>query len=135
VALVLSRASRARVRALSRSAWPREACGLLIGRTAGARTEVRRVVGAPNLAHGEGRFELDPGAVVAAENEARRAGLALVGAWHSHPARPPRPSEADRHGAWPGWTQLIVALDARGRAELRAWRPDGAAWVEVPIVR
>lgn len=71
---------------------PREACGLLLG--AGNRiAEARRC---SNLAADPlATFVLDPAARAAAEREARSAGRAVIGWYHSHPSGNPLPSAAD----------------------------------------
>lgn len=49
------------------------------------------------------RFELDGLAGMRAERDARLAGLALLGYYHSHPLGSPEPSRADRSDAlWVG---------------------------------
>lgn len=71
------------------------------------------------------RFELDPAAVVAAEDRARARGLAIVGVWHSHPRGPARPSDADRAAALAWGTGWLSVLSAPGA--LSCWRlVDGA---------
>lgn len=121
----------------ARRAWPREACGLLLGegdRTAGVR--LRGALETRNVA-GPGRFTLDPADFLAKEGRARAEGLAVVGIWHSHAtdgeprARDAAPSALDRAGAWPGWLQVIAAVGPAGDALLRAYWPAGGAWCEV----
>ena len=95
--------------------YPYEACGTLVG-------TAERVVDAywaPNLHGSCERFEVDPQAIVDADRSARRRGLRLVGFWHSHPDAPAEPSSADRAGAWSGYAQVLVAVDALGRTESR----------------
>ncbi|HEX6885592.1 MAG TPA: M67 family metallopeptidase [Planctomycetota bacterium] len=113
--------------------YPREACGLLLGHPGGACTTVVEVLEARNLAAEDGheRFELDPADHMAAEQRAETLGLAVVGAWHSHPDQPAHPSERDRAAALPGWCMVIVATDAAGGGELRAWRVDGSTRCEL----
>jgi len=57
-------------------------------------------------------------------------GLAIVGVWHSHPDQTAKPSEADRRGAWLGWSYLIVAITDAGVAETRSWKLEGSRFVE-----
>lgn len=114
---------RERIEACARACYPREACGLLLGRRAAGRLEIVDVREARNLAaeRAHERFELDPVDHLAAEEHAAAHGLEVVGVWHSHPDRPARPSAADRATAWAGWLHLIVSV-ARGEPEgFRAW--------------
>ncbi len=111
--------------------YPEECCGFLLGRLPaptpdgdGATTLVERVVPAanehPDSRHN--RFVMRPEAVFAAHKEARAAGLAVVGYYHSHPDHPAEPSEFDREHAWPGLSYLIVAV-RRGQVDrARSWR-------------
>jgi proteasome lid subunit RPN8/RPN11 len=115
--------------------YPLEACGLLLGRASPDGTRVHCVRRAKNRAveRAHERFELDPVDHLAAEDEALRLRLQVVGVWHSHPDRPPRPSESDRAGAWSGWSHLIVAVDARSACSVRSWRLVEGAFVEEEI--
>ena len=124
-----------RLEGWAREDYPREACGLLLGRADPEGTRVLHVRRARNrtVERARDRFDLDPLDHLAAEDEARELGLAVVGVWHSHPDRPPRPSEADRAGAWSGWSHLIVAVDARSSCGVRSWRLVGDAFVEEEV--
>ncbi len=104
--------------AQARAAVPREACGLLLGRRQDGVAVVERVHAARNIAADPARFEADPLDHLAAQREARAAGLEVLGAWHSHAEGPATPSASDAREALPGWVQVIV--DAR-TGEWRAW--------------
>jgi len=123
---------RADIAEWSRARYPREACGLLLGRRSEERVEVVEVREARNLAteRAHERFELDPVDHLAAEEHAAAHGLEVVGVWHSHPDRPAHPSAADRDGAWSGWSHLIVAVGRGAVLDLRAWRLVGGRFVE-----
>lgn len=133
--LVLPGALRRALAERARASYPREACGLLLGRADAAATTVVELHAGVNLARdAHARFELDPGDHLAAERRAAALGLAVVGAWHSHPDRAARPSEEDRAAALAGWCQVIVAVTAAGAGELRAWRPGGRGLDEMELV-
>lgn len=66
---------------------------------------------------------------------ARSRGLEIVGAYHSHVASPPRPSEIDRAEAFPGFLFLIVSLAEPSAPELAAWELDDGNFVAVSLVR
>jgi len=134
--LVLPAPLRDRLQTWASARYPREACGVLVGRRAGARVEVRHVRELTNIAPAarRDRFELDPGELVAAEDLARGAGLEVVGVWHSHPDQPARPSEADRAAAVAGWCQVIVGVTAAGAGALGAWHPVGRRLDEMELV-
>lgn len=124
---LLAALARARVCAL-----PREACGVLAGRRVGDDEERGVLAGSwivesfeefANLARSAERFELDPGAIVAAHERALRAGLELLGFWHSHGSGVARPSRADDRATWPGHALVIV-----GEREITAWERRDDAW-------
>ena len=108
------------------TAYPAEACGLLVGeRTAGNEVRVRRAVPMPNGRTVDGaarnRYVIAPDDYRSAEAEARAAGLEIVGVYHSHPDVAARPSAYDEEHAWPWFGYLIVSV-ARGEVvEERAW--------------
>lgn len=120
---------------LARQGYPHEVCGLLVGRFARDRTTVDRVTSAPNLAGDRraDRYVLDPDAFLAADCEARSAGLDVVGIWHTHPDHPARPSTTDRVAAWAGYSYLILEVRRVGVTDITAWRLDGESFVEQPI--
>ncbi|MEW6073269.1 MAG: M67 family metallopeptidase [Planctomycetota bacterium] len=134
-ALHLSPALRARLFSLAAREYPHEACGLLLGRRNEAIVQVVEVQATRNVraAHAPPAFEVDPGAVVAAESAARRSGIEVVGVWHSHPDRPARPSAADAAGTWEGWSQLIVSVGAGGAEDLAAWRRHRGGFTPLPL--
>lgn len=102
--------------------YPRESCGLLIGRVEGRRHRVERVVATGNRRSERDRFEIDPRELLAATRAARAEGLELLGVWHSHPDAAARPSERDLAGAWPTLSYLIASVTAEGPGALRSWR-------------
>lgn len=110
----------------ARAALPGEACGCLLGRLVGSTFTLVRVRRARNRSVRPERFELDPGDVVRAADEAAARELALGGIWHSHALAPARPSPHDRPDAWPGALHLVVSL-AGVEPEVTAWRARGGA--------
>ena len=110
--------------AFARSAYPNEACGLLMGRRSGDERIVTLVRQARNLnvERANDRYELDPQDFLAADREARAAGLDVVGIWHTHPDHPARPSATDRADAWPEWSYVILSVSREGVGQVRSWR-------------
>jgi desampylase len=116
-----------KIRAHAAADHPREACGLLLGRT-GLIEEIRAAANVST--DGCARFELDPVALLRAQREARDGGRALLGWYHSHPNGRGEPSAADVEGASEaGKLWLIVAT---GR--LRAFVWTGESFIEVALV-
>ncbi len=126
---------RADIEQLARAGYPHEACGLLLGRHDRDTTRLARVTHARNLATDRlaDRYSLDPQDYLAADEEARRDGLEIVGIWHSHPDHPARPSSTDLANAWPDYTYLIVAVHQGEVVDLTAWRLDASNFVQQTI--
>src|SRR5262245_15426961 len=122
--LRLSADARARMEGWVRAGYPRETCGVLVGREAHGLRHVLCAVPGRNRdeERSRERYELDPGDLVAADMEARAQGLATLGIWHSHPDQPAEPSETDRVAAWEGWSYVILSVSTRGIEGLRCWR-------------
>ena len=115
---------------LAEAAYPRECCGLLIGRgDRPATVTVTRIAESENVADGPGhdRFEVDPqvrfdvmrelgliadgGAAVVVPTAER-----IVAHFHSHPDHPAQPSQTDLDMAFePEMIWLITAVEG-GRA-------------------
>ncbi|MBB4266278.1 M67 family metallopeptidase [Roseospira visakhapatnamensis] len=113
--LVLPPAARAGLVDHLRAAWPAEGCALLSGRTgAGGWWIVEAVHPAANVAASDrrhDRFEVDPAARLALTRALRGGPLRLIGHAHSHPGRPPVPSQTDhRAAAEPDLVWVIVGL-------------------------
>lgn len=101
-------------------ACPNECCGLLVG----IATRIERVIRARNLRASPTQYLVDPIDHFAAIRAARATNRCVVGAYHSHPASPPVPSETDRAQAtYPEYVYVIVRPAQGGRAgEVRAYR-------------
>ncbi len=103
-----------------------EVCGLVSARDG----RPLRVYPVPNVASRRTeRFEMDPGAQIAALRCMRGRGEELFAIYHSHPHGPARPSAIDlAEAAYPEALYLIVSLDTRGVLDLRGFRiRDGQA--------
>ncbi len=131
--LCMPAALRERLAQLACRAYPREACGVLLGRRAGRRIEVVALFAARNRARAPARYDLHPADWLAADAAARRAGEDVIGVWHSHPDAEAIPSDSDRRAAWSEWSYLIVAVTAAGRIRCRSWRLANGEFHEEPI--
>jgi proteasome lid subunit RPN8/RPN11 len=124
VKLQLPPEAEAAIRAHAREEYPHECCGALLGRE---EEEVRVVEQVIRLANErtderERRFYVSPQQVLMAERQARKAGLLLLGFYHSHPDQPPIPSAYDREHALPFYSYPIVSVKQGEPTELRSWR-------------
>jgi len=109
---------------------PLEGCGLLLGERRGASATVLEARPARNVRASATQYEIEPEAVLAADQAARAAGRMLIGGWHSHPGGAPVPSAQDRAEAWPDWCYVVVGLADPAAPRLRAWRLLGESFVE-----
>lgn len=126
--LVISRRHLHAIGMHGSTTYPEECCGVLIGRMTGGgahgTTLVERLLSVDNE-RGDSRhnrYVITPETVLAAQREARAAGLDIVGYYHSHPDHPARPSDFDREHAWPGLSYLIVSVEQGRVADTRSWR-------------
>jgi proteasome lid subunit RPN8/RPN11 len=121
--LVIAGWDREAVRAHGEETYPQECCGFLLGTGAGNRKQVVRVVRAANERpdSAENRYLISPEAYLRVEHEAARAGLDIVGFYHSHPEAPARPSEFDRAHALPWCSYVIVSVRGGKARELASW--------------
>ena len=122
-AVHIRRAVRDAILDHARRALPDECCGLLIGLATGTDTQITRAHPARNLRQSRTRYLIDPADHFAAIRTARRDGLAVVGAYHSHPASPPLPSATDTREAED--TGLLYVIASPALSEVRAYRLDG----------
>jgi proteasome lid subunit RPN8/RPN11 len=107
-----------------RSRYPKEACGLLAGRS-GAVEQVYLMTNVEDSAIG---YAMDPREQLQVEREMRQAGQALVGIFHSHTASAAYPSSVDVSLAIsPEVSYVLVSLKEQARPEVKSYRINGTA--------
>jgi proteasome lid subunit RPN8/RPN11 len=113
-----------RIRAHGAETYPHECCGALLGSDGDGAREIAEIVPLTNQRNDSprNRFSITPEDVRDAETAARKAGLDLIGWYHSHPDAPARPSEFDREHAWPWYSYIIVSVQERVPREMNSWR-------------
>jgi proteasome lid subunit RPN8/RPN11 len=118
--LTLTPEVNAAIRAHGRETFPHECCGAMLGRDG----VVQAAHALPNTTE-EGprrRFLVRPDDYRGAEQQARAAGLDLLGFYHSHPDHPARPSQYDLDHAWPSFSYVIVSVMSGEDQLLTSWQ-------------
>ena len=111
---------------------PNESCGLIAGTVDGDVKTVEKVYLLTNLDASREHFSMDPKEQLAAVKDARAAGLAMLGNFHSHPESPSRPSEEDKRLAYDSTAEyLILSLMEPGNPVLKAFGVDAEKNVTV----
>src|SRR5438309_6447478 len=110
------------VRAHGEETYPHECCGVLLGTMDIDKDEreIKIVVRAGNtrLDSLHNRYNIDPKELIAAQKQARQAGMDIVGFYHSHPDHPPRWSQTDLAEAhWIGCSYVITSVE-KGKAAM-----------------
>ena len=110
---------------------PEEACGLLIGNS--ETGVVDHVTKTENLAHSAMVYTVDPKAYLVADREASKAGLDVIGVYHSHTHTEAYPSPTDVGQAPdPGWHYVLVSLRDTVPV-LRSYRIANGVIAEEPV--
>lgn len=112
----------------AREEAPRECCGLLIGQG----ESVMRTIRARNLHASATRYLIDPEDHFKAMRAARRDGLEVIGAYHSHPASAPVPSATDIAEANSGSAFFYVIVSPMDD-DVRAYRIDEERVIRIPL--
>ena len=121
--------------------YPHECCGILLGKSTDADLHVTEILRAGNTrtdsAHN--RYNIAPQELIAAQRQARKSDLDIVGFYHSHPDHPAQYSPTDFAEAhWFGCAYVITAV-ANGTAQITnsffliGTSEDNKAFIHQPI--
>jgi proteasome lid subunit RPN8/RPN11 len=118
--LTLSQQLYDELRAHGEETYPHECCGILLGKSDAENLTVAQLIRAGNTrtdsAHN--RYHIAPQELIKAQREGRKAGLDIVGFYHSHPDHPAQWSPTDFAEAhWFGCSYVITAIE-KGRAQI-----------------
>ncbi|MGD0648070.1 MAG: M67 family metallopeptidase [Acidobacteriaceae bacterium] len=108
------------LRAHGEETFPHECCGILLGKSTDDDLHVTEILRAGNTrtdsAHN--RYNIAPQELIAAQRQARKSGLDIVGFYHSHPDHPAQWSPTDFAEAhWFGCAYVITAIE-KGHAAI-----------------
>jgi proteasome lid subunit RPN8/RPN11 len=131
----VTRAAAAALRLACDEAWPREACGALVGRRGADETTALAALPARGAA-ARGAFEISGRELRRMSAWAEHRGLEIVAVFHSHPSGAPELSGPDRdalrHAVWP-WVVVTRASGEMEEITLAAYAPGNARPLEVRI--
>jgi proteasome lid subunit RPN8/RPN11 len=110
----------------ARATYPNECCGAMLGRVDGAEKEVLTAMRLENSSTGSqaARYELRPEDLLAADKEARRQGLDLVGIYHSHPDCGAYFSETDLKNSCPWYSFIVLSIQKGEFDHANSWLPN-----------
>ena len=100
--------------------YPNECCGIMLGKTSDTGLDVWMLIRAGNTRTDSlhNRYHIAPQELIAAQREGRKAGLDIVGFYHSHPDHPAQWSSTDFAEAhWFGCAYVITAVE-KGVAQI-----------------
>lgn len=123
--------------------YPRECCGLLIGRIedngrSRIVAETHPVKNSWDAGSQKDRMLIAPADYARAERESAKRGLGVVGDYHSHPDHEAVPSQFDlEHSPWTTMSYIVVSVRDGRADELRSWEiaEDRSKFSEEEIVK
>ena len=119
--LKISKSTWEALRRHGEETYPHECCGAMLG-TIGddgtvAVTSIARC-GNTRTDSPQNRYNIDPRELMTIQRDALKAGVDIVGFYHSHPDHPARWSQTDLAEAhWTGCSYVITSVD-QGRANI-----------------
>ena len=98
------------------STYPNECCGVMLGVSDGDTKTVRHAKAVDNTYQGaqEDRYEIRPEDLLAADRDARKQGLDIIGIFHSHPDCAAYFSKTDLENSCP-WYSFVVLSIQKGK--------------------
>jgi proteasome lid subunit RPN8/RPN11 len=126
----ISREAYEQMRRSAEAAYPMECCGVLVGDLVADGKRATRAEAASNASEGSqrNRYAIAPMELIRIEREARRAGMEMVGFYHSHPDAEARWSATDLEEAhWLGCSYVITAVREGNATETRSFLLAGAS--------
>jgi proteasome lid subunit RPN8/RPN11 len=119
--LKISKSTWDAVRRHGEETYPHECCGAMLGTIGDDGTVVVSSIarcGNTRTDSPQNRYNIDPRELMTIQRDALKAGVDIVGFYHSHPDHPARWSQTDLAEAhWTGCSYVITSVD-QGRANL-----------------
>ena len=110
----------------ARSTYPNECCGAMLGKIVGDAKDVLIAMRLENASKGSqaARYELRNEDLLAADQEARRRGLDLIGIYHSHPDCGAYFSETDLKNSCPWYSFIVLSIQKGEFDHANSWLPN-----------
>lgn len=128
--LILSRTDYEAILAHAERHVPNEACGLLAGLRDGVDKIVRKVYFLNNIDGSPTHFSMAAEEQFTAVADMRKAGIVLLGNFHSHPATPSRPSAEDKRLAFDSSMSYVIVSLAAAQPVVKSFHITAAAATE-----
>ncbi len=106
--------------------YPNECVGAMLGTTDKNGKVVKRAIQLVNSFGGAraARYELRNEDLLAADQEARKRGLQLIGIYHSHPDCDAYFSETDLQNSCPWYSFVVLSIKKGAFDHANSWLPD-----------
>jgi proteasome lid subunit RPN8/RPN11 len=110
----------------ARFTYPNECCGAMLGKIDGEQKEVLAAMRLENSSAGSqaARYELRQQDLLAADEEARRQGMALIGIYHSHPDCDAYFSDTDLKNSCPWYSFIVLSIQNGEFHHANSWLPN-----------
>ena len=110
----------------ARSTYPNECCGAMLGKIDGDAKDVLIAMRLENASKGSqaARYELRTEDLLAADQEARRRGLDLIGIYHSHPDCDAYFSDTDLKNSCPWYSFIVLSIQKGEFDHANSWLPN-----------
>ena len=110
----------------ARATYPNECCGAMLGTTSNGAKVVTAAMPLQNAHEGPqaARYELRAEDLLAADAEARKRKLDLIGIYHSHPDCDAYFSETDLKNSCPWYSFVVLSIKKGEFDHANSWLPD-----------
>jgi len=119
--LKISKSTWEALRQHGEDTYPHECCGAILGTIGDDGTIIVTSIarcGNTRIDSPQNRYNIEPRELMNVQRDALKAGVDIVGFYHSHPDHPARWSQTDLAEAhWTGCSYLITSVD-KGRANI-----------------
>ena len=110
----------------AQATYPNECVGVMLGASGDSGKTVQIALPMENVNPGSQRerYELDSRDLLAADSEARRRGLTLIGIYHSHPDCDAYFSQTDLKNSCPWYSFVVLSIRSGKFDHANSWLPD-----------